>query len=206
MLAGQSSSRIWVGRKPYGRDAKVAFVFGAFDAARHGGVRQAIARLPDWPEATVEVDTALSSVTGWTLSSALGDDAVWADAQRRLPATTALQLAFTNWCRTVGIAPAIVVGTGVGEIAAAAVAGIVSMADAFRWSAAVARGDMFQRGPRASSRCGASALPFGRRGKDRARHRTGTRRLATTAGANCRLERHARHATSASNRRGADRR
>ncbi|MCU0980175.1 MAG: phosphopantetheine-binding protein, partial [Pirellulaceae bacterium] len=141
-LAGQSSSGILVGRKPYGRDAKVAFVFGAFDAAQHGGVRQAIARLPDWPEATVEVDTALSSVTGWTLSSALGDDAVWADAHRRLPATTALQLAFTNWCRTVGIAPAIVVGTGVGEIAAAAVAGIVSMADAFRWSAAVAQGDI----------------------------------------------------------------
>ena len=141
-LAGQTSSRILVGRKPHGREPKTAFVFGAFAAARIRAIRQAIVQLPDWATAVAEVDMALSSIAGWTLTNTLADDAVWEDPRLCPPATTALQIAFTNWCRAVGIVPAVVVGTGVGEIAAAAVAGIVTIADALRLSAAVASGDI----------------------------------------------------------------
>lgn len=139
-LAGAAPAEVLVGRKPYGRDLKIALVLGDFSAAEAATVRTAISRLPEWAAAVADVDEAMRDVAGWTLSSVLLDDAAWQDAARRTVATTALQLALVNWCRGAGMTPALAVGSGTGEIAVAAYAGILSAADALRMALAMSAG------------------------------------------------------------------
>lgn len=135
-LDGAPVPELLLGRKPYGRDLKIAVVLGPFESAADPRVRQAIARLPEWAAAAAEVDEALASVAGRKLTDLLGDDAAWTDAARRPLLTTALQCALLNWCRAAGMAPALTVGAGAGEIAAAVFAGVIPLADALRIAAA----------------------------------------------------------------------
>lgn len=140
-LAGATSS-VRVGRKPFGREAKIALWFGAASTMSSRSYRAALRQWPHWTQVVAEIDAALHAAAGWTMSSVLDDEAAWNDTAKRLPLAVALQLALAECWRQAGVAPACVVGAGSGEVAAAAVAGILTTSDALQLAVSLARGDL----------------------------------------------------------------
>lgn len=120
---GQLPPNIFAGRKPFGRGLKVACSFD--DQAK--GWQSTVNRLAEiigFSAALEEIDTVCQGVAGWSLGSLRGDDPRWEDAAWAKSAVLAWQLALAAWWRRVGIVPHLVFGKGVGELAAAATAGI----------------------------------------------------------------------------------
>ena len=113
---------VFSGRKPFGRDLKIAFLYGNQADSWKPFVATLAERIPDFAAAASEVDAALQTVAGRTLNSILSKDA-------RLDATAlaALQLAVTTWWRCAGISPDVVFGCGIGELSAACTAGILTV-------------------------------------------------------------------------------
>lgn len=113
---------VFSGRKPFGRDLKIAFLYGNQADSWKPFVATLAERIPDFTAAASEVDAALQTVAGRTLSSILSKDA-------RLDATAlaALQLAVTAWWRCAGISPDVVFGCGIGELSAACTAGVLTV-------------------------------------------------------------------------------
>jgi len=117
---------VFCGRKPYGRDLKIAFLYGNQTESWKPFVARLAATIPDFAAATAEVDAALQKAAGRTLSSVVSPNA-------RLDGTAlvALQLAVTAWWRRAGILPDVVLGSGIGELSAACAAGILTAEEAF---------------------------------------------------------------------------
>jgi acyl transferase domain-containing protein len=128
-LAGQKPSGIFVGRKPFGRATKIAFLYGDQAALWKPYAARLPAALPGFAEATQEIDAACRRVAGWPLCDIVEEDPRWDDPAWAGLASLVLQLSLTAWWRHVGIAPDVVLGQGVGELAAAAAAGILTTDD-----------------------------------------------------------------------------
>jgi acyl transferase domain-containing protein len=140
-LASKQRSGVVQGRKPFGRDPKIAFVFSG-DPEQWKTCRLRLAKLAGkLPEAFSEVDGELQRVLGWPLSKVLDGDDYWDKNAYVLPAVVALQLVLTSWWRSVGVAPDVVFGHGVGELSAACAAGILTMEEALRVARACGSGD-----------------------------------------------------------------
>ena len=85
---------------------------------------------PGFATASQEVDAACQRVVGWSFCVIQNDDPRWNDPAWAKTATLAVQLALSAWWRSVGITPDVVIGQGVGELAAACVAGILTIDEA----------------------------------------------------------------------------
>ena len=121
----------------------MAFVYDGNTERWKSSLPQASESVPGFAAAAKNVEAALERVTGGSLASLRGDDPRWGDPAFALPTALALQLALAAWWRQVGLAPDVVLGQGVGELAAAAAAGMLSVEDALRaavaWAACAAR-------------------------------------------------------------------
>ncbi|MCY2994484.1 MAG: beta-ketoacyl synthase N-terminal-like domain-containing protein [Planctomycetota bacterium] len=150
--------RLFTGRKPFGRNLKVAFVYGGRAENWIPYLTHVTAAVPGLANALEEIDAALTRVVGWPLAPLLKADSRWVDAAFWRPALLALQLALTAWWRRTGVTPDVVLGQGVGELAAACAAGILTADEALRVVTAEPRGVGVQ--PLPGLRPRPATLPF----------------------------------------------
>jgi acyl transferase domain-containing protein len=116
-------------------DGPVAFVFSGNGGQWPGMGRAAYATNRHFREGLDEVDSLFDDQFGWSVTEAL----FASDLEQRLPLTHvaqplifSVQIATARTLAAQGITPAVVLGHSVGEIAAAAVSGAVSLKDAVR--------------------------------------------------------------------------
>ena len=116
-------------------DGPVAFVFSGNGGQWPGMGRAAYATNRHFREGLDEVDSLFDSQFGWSVTEAL----FASDLEQRLPLTHvaqplifSIQIATARALAAQGITPSVVLGHSVGEIAAAAVSGAVSLKDAVR--------------------------------------------------------------------------
>ena len=156
-LAGRERPEVLVGRKPWEHDPKVGFLFSGEVGAWASAVAS-LAAVPGVAAALADLDAPLRETAGLAAEAVLRDPAVWGQPRTALPSLVALQLALAAWWRQAGLRPRVAAGEGVGELAAAAMAGILSPEDALRLAAASAGGDVGQAVARLSHR--QASLPF----------------------------------------------
>jgi myxalamid-type polyketide synthase MxaE and MxaD len=113
--------------------AKVVFVFSGQGSQWLGMGRQLMKEEPVFRSTIENCDARLSSRVGWSLI----DELTASESQSRLaetevaqPAIFAIQVALAELLRSWGIVPDAVIGHSIGEIAAAHVAGILTLDDA----------------------------------------------------------------------------
>src|SRR5262245_13092229 len=129
LAEGSQDQRIVRGRA-VARDAKVAFVFSGNGAQWAGMGRAALAANEVFRAKLEEVDAIFSGRAGWSLREALASE----DLEQKLASTSvaqpllfSLQLATAAALAAGGLEPASVIGHSVGEVAAAQVAGALSL-------------------------------------------------------------------------------
>ncbi|WP_146658527.1 type I polyketide synthase [Enhygromyxa salina] len=97
------------------------------------GMGQALAAWSPVFRATLErCEAAIFACAGWRLSEALASKAALERVDRVQPAIFAMQVALAQLWRSVGVEPDVVLGTSMGEVAAAAISGLLSLEDAAR--------------------------------------------------------------------------
>ncbi len=124
-LRGEPAAGVWIGRKPFGRDLKTAFVYGDDKNQLPQRLRLA-ALIPGISSAVEQLDAALQRVLGQSWAGLLQMDPECPDPAQVRIARLALQLAMTDWWVGIGVVPQVVLGQGVGELAAACAAGILT--------------------------------------------------------------------------------
>ncbi|XYH95261.1 type I polyketide synthase [Sorangium sp. So ce1128] len=129
-----------------GARARVVFVFSGQGSQWTGMHRELLAEEPSYRAALEACDALVRRHAGWSLL----DELAAPEATSRLqetevaqPALLAVQVAMTELWRSLDIRPGAVVGHSVGEIAAAHVAGALSLEEAVRL--VVLRGRLMQR-------------------------------------------------------------
>jgi acyl transferase domain-containing protein/acyl carrier protein len=132
-LAGEARPGLSNGRATHGRRRKVAFVFPGQGAQWFGMARGLMKREPVFAASLETCAAAIREQAGWSLVDELHADA----AQSRLgavdviqPALFAIQVSLAALWRSWGVEPDAVVGHSMGEVAAAHVAGALSLEDA----------------------------------------------------------------------------
>lgn len=126
-FSGQTAPGVFVGRKPFGHAWKVAFIYDAQPDDWKVLAPKLIKSIAGFAAAVEEIDGICQRVQGWSIMGIQRDDERWRDPTWARSALVVLQLALTAWWRRAGISPNAVLGTGVGELAAATVAGILTV-------------------------------------------------------------------------------
>ena len=134
-LAGEKRPGLFSGRRRGGAAPPVVFAFCGQGAQWWAMGRELLASEPVFAERIRAVDELLGQLADWSLLEELGAD----EADSRLhrtaiaqPALFAIQVALAALWKSWGIEPAAVIGHSAGEIAAAQVAGILSLAEGVR--------------------------------------------------------------------------
>ncbi|HET7153785.1 MAG TPA: type I polyketide synthase, partial [Hyphomicrobiaceae bacterium] len=130
-LQGESSPDMWTGVSSPAEPRKVAFVFPGQGGQWAGMGRQLLESEPVFRDAIERCDRAMRPFVDWSLLGALSQDE-WERIDIIQPAVFAIQTALATLWRAWGIVPDAVVGHSMGEVAAAHVAGILSLDDAAR--------------------------------------------------------------------------
>ena len=123
-----------VGR-PSATPAGLVFVYTGQGAQWYAMGRELLEREPIFTQTLVEIDALLQPLAGWSLLEQLTRDEAKSQIDRTdiaQPTLFALQVGLSELWKSWGIIPAKVVGHSVGEVAAAYVAGIYSLADAVK--------------------------------------------------------------------------
>lgn len=122
------------------RKGKVAFVFPGQGAQWAGMATGLLETEPVFAESMARCDAALSNYVGWSLIDVVRDmDASLGRVDVVQPALFAVMVSLAELWKSVGVHPSCVVGHSQGEIAAAHVAGALSLDDAARVVALRAR-------------------------------------------------------------------
>jgi acyl transferase domain-containing protein/NADPH:quinone reductase-like Zn-dependent oxidoreductase/SAM-dependent methyltransferase/acyl carrier protein len=120
------------GRKSPGHPQRVTFVFSGMGPER-SGMGLGLSNEPVWRESMEACDQCLHAHVEWSLLEELArppDSSRIHDARIAQPAIFALQVSLAALWRSWGIEPSVIVGHSVGEVAAAHVAGVLSLEDA----------------------------------------------------------------------------
>ncbi|WP_435844073.1 SDR family NAD(P)-dependent oxidoreductase, partial [Streptomyces gilvosporeus] len=112
--------------------AGVVFVFPGQGAQWVGMARELVVQSPVFAEALAECGRAFEGLVDWSLDEALGDEVLLGRVDVVQPVLFAVMVSLAAVWRSVGVEPAAVVGHSQGEIAAACVAGALSLEDAAR--------------------------------------------------------------------------
>ncbi|MEW6491282.1 MAG: beta-ketoacyl synthase N-terminal-like domain-containing protein [Cyanobacteriota bacterium] len=134
-LQGESRTGLSSGHKQWNRCPKLVFVFSGQGAQWWAMGRELWHSEPIFRAALEQCNQLLRSYTGWSLI----DELMVEQSQSRLaeteiaqPAIFALQVALAALWKSWGVEPSAVVGHSLGEVAAAHVAGVLSLEDAVR--------------------------------------------------------------------------
>jgi amino acid adenylation domain-containing protein len=113
LVKPETADHVFVGRKPYDRALKIAFVYD--DRLDHWKphIQRLAQNVPGFA-------ATLETTTGRSLDDLLNEK------ENDRTTLLALQLAMTAWWRGLGIVPDVVLGKGVGEFAAAYAAGVLT--------------------------------------------------------------------------------
>ena len=132
---GEARPGIALGSGLLGRTGKLAFIFSGQGPQWWGMGRELMAQEPICRQAIEKIDQLLRSYANWSLLTELNRS----EAESRLdqteiaqPAIFALQVGLAELWRSWGVIPAAVIGHSVGEIAAAYVAGVLTLEDAVK--------------------------------------------------------------------------
>ena len=142
--AGSLATGLSCGARRAARHPKVAFVFGG-QGPRWWPLAADLADEPVFRAVLERCDALLYPLAGWSLLAELAagtDGSRLSDTAVGQPALCAVQVALAALWRSWGIEPAAVAGHSVGEVAAAHVAGALSLDDALR--VALHRGRVIQ--------------------------------------------------------------
>lgn len=126
------------GRQPSSadeRDRPLAFVFTGMGPQWWGMGRELLQTEPVFRQAIIECDAHFQPIAGWSLMNALLDseeNSRMARTDVAQPTNFALQLGLAALWQSWGIKPDAIIGHSTGEIAAAAVSGMLSLPDALR--------------------------------------------------------------------------
>jgi myxalamid-type polyketide synthase MxaE and MxaD len=132
-LAGQLSRSLVVGDPKQRPAAGVTFAFAGQGTPWIGMGRELAAAFPVFRAALTRVDGELQRYAKWSVVAELAATTPrFNDTEVAQPAIFAIQIALVELLRSWGIAPHAVVGSSLGEVAAAHVAGRLSLADAAR--------------------------------------------------------------------------
>ncbi|MGO9350965.1 MAG: SDR family NAD(P)-dependent oxidoreductase [Mycobacterium sp.] len=129
---GESRPGISVGQCRPGQRPAVVFAFPGQGSQWHGMGRRLQAEEPVFREALAACDRALKPYLGSSVLEALAKDEELTDIGLIQPAIFAIQVALAALWRSWGVEPTAVVGHSMGEVAAAHVAGALSLEDAAR--------------------------------------------------------------------------
>ncbi len=129
--AGDSSAAGATG-SAVSRPRRIAFVFPGQGSQWVGMTRELRMREPVFRAALEACERAMRAQVDWSLNELLtaadGHHAGWLDDIAVIqPALAAVEIALATWWRSLGIEPAAVVGHSMGEVAAAHVAGAISL-------------------------------------------------------------------------------
>jgi acyl transferase domain-containing protein/acyl-CoA synthetase (AMP-forming)/AMP-acid ligase II/NADPH:quinone reductase-like Zn-dependent oxidoreductase/NAD(P)-dependent dehydrogenase (short-subunit alcohol dehydrogenase family)/acyl carrier protein len=145
-LQGQLRAEVSSGRRLPNRRPQVVFVFSGQGPQWFGMGRQLLAQEPVFRAVVEQCDKLLGQLVNWSLLDELNAD----EAHSRLeqtevaqPVLFVLQVALASLWRAWGVLPDAVIGHSLGEVAAAHVAGALSLTDAVRVIAH--RGQLMQR-------------------------------------------------------------
>ena len=134
-LAGERRPGLSVSERPAGQAPKLVFVFSGNGPQWWAMGRQLLAQEPAFRQAVETCDALLCQHAGWSLLEELqADEASTRMARTDIaqPALFALQLGLVALWQSWGVEPDAVVGHSVGEVAAAHVAGALTLEDAVR--------------------------------------------------------------------------
>ncbi|WP_434380753.1 SDR family NAD(P)-dependent oxidoreductase [Melittangium boletus] len=133
-LRGELPPGLSTTRHADGRHQPVVFVFPGQGSQWAGMGRRLMAEEPVFRDALQQCDAALRRYVDWSLLTLLGSDAPgWMERVDQVqPAIFSIQVALARLWRSWGIVPDGVVGHSMGEVAAAHVAGALSLDDAAR--------------------------------------------------------------------------
>ncbi|MFD0383715.1 acyltransferase domain-containing protein [Streptomyces stramineus] len=118
----------------YADRPRVAFVFSGHGSQWIGMGRELMDASPAFSAALIRCDEAVRAETGWSVIDRLSDgsDLVNETVAIVHPVLWAVQVALAETWRAWGVEPDVVIGHSMGESAAAAVSGALSLADAAR--------------------------------------------------------------------------
>ncbi len=130
-LRGEARPGVVTGRRVGGRAPSVAFVFPGQGSQWPGMGRELLDREPAFRHAMEECDRAVRIETGWSVLEQLTQSDGELDGIHVIqPVLFALQVALAALWKSWGVVPDAVVGHSMGEVAAACVAGALSLEDA----------------------------------------------------------------------------
>ncbi|KIG18009.1 Malonyl CoA-acyl carrier protein transacylase [Enhygromyxa salina] len=144
--AQSDPSAALVGRRPTTGAPRCVFVFSGQGDQWWGMGRELLERSPRFRAELERCDHELAPLLGWSVIDALGAEASGsrlAASAVAQPVLFALQVALAQQWRRFGIEPDALVGHSLGELAAALVAGVLSLADAAKL--VVARAQVTER-------------------------------------------------------------
>ncbi len=144
LASGGESPRVVRGEGVAATDARPVFVFPGQGSQWVGMAVELLDSSPVFAGRLAECEVALSGFVDWSLTDVLGDEKALGRVDVVQPALWAVMVSLAEVWRACGVVPAAVVGHSQGEIAAAVVAGALSLEDGARVvalrSQAIARG------------------------------------------------------------------
>ena len=134
-LKGEKRREVSSGHVGSSGRSKTVFVFNGMGSQWQGMGEELLRTEPIFRSVVQQLDAVFTQLAGWSVIDRLKDDEFRSrinEAEVTQPCIFAVQVGLAAIWRNWGIAPDFVVGHSVGEVAAAHVAGVLSMEDAVR--------------------------------------------------------------------------